>query len=90
MLKGRKYQTKSVEGKDEENFFKCFLKNKNIDGIQIILSEGRDNFKNILSAVKEIPNFDTVNALGVIRDADDTAKGAFDSVCSVLENNGLY
>ncbi len=78
-----------VEGKDEEFFFKTFLKKKEICNIQIISSGGKDKFKNKFPAIKNTPGFDEVTSLAVIHDADTNAQGAFQSICSVLKNNSV-
>ena len=78
-----------VEGKDEEVFFKIFLEKKNIKDIQIMSSGGKQQFQTLFPAIKKAPNFDEVSSLAIIQDADTDAKRAFQSICSVLKNNGM-
>ncbi len=78
-----------VEGKDEEVFFKILLKRKQIDGIQIISSGGKQRFKNQFPVIKITPGFDKVRSLAVIQDADESAEQAFQSIQSVLKNNDM-
>ena len=78
-----------VEGKDEEVFFKIFLKRKKIDGIQIMSSGGKHQFQTLFPRIKKAPGFDEINSLAVIHDADMDAYKAFQSICSVLNNNDM-
>ena len=78
-----------VEGKDEEAFFKVFLKRNEICQIQVISSGGKDRFRKDFPAIKVTPGFDEVTSLAVIHDADTDAQGKFQSICSILSNNGL-
>jgi len=78
-----------VEGKDEEVFFKIFLKKKNIDDIQIMSSGGKEQFQKLLPIIKKAPGFDKLNSLAVIHDADNDVQVAFQLICSVLRNNNL-
>ena len=72
-----------VEGKDEVEFFKVFFNKKNIQGIQIMDSGGRDNFKKLLPVLQK--NFNTLTSLAIIQDADDKPPNVrFDSICSTL------
>ncbi len=78
-----------VEGKDEEAFFKIFLKKKKIDGIEIISSGGKEQFQKLLPIIKKATGFDGVNSLAVIHDSDNDAQAAFQRICSILINNNL-
>lgn len=78
-----------VEGTDEEVFFKILLEKNAICNIQIISSGGKEQFKRKLPAIKNTPGFDEITSLAVIHDADTDAQIAFQSVCSVLNNNDL-
>jgi len=75
-----------VEGKDEELFFEALMKNLGLTDIQILPIGGkfklRENLKHI---VKVSPNFHLVTSLGIIRDANDSPTGAFQSVCDALK-----
>ncbi|KJR40956.1 hypothetical protein MCHI_003150 [Candidatus Magnetoovum chiemensis] len=78
-----------VEGKDEVNVFTKLLNHLEIDTIQIFDIGGKDRFKKELIFLKDVPGFDTVTALGVIRDADNDANIAFQSVAGTLKCCGL-
>ena len=78
-----------VEGNDEKVFFKILLEKNAIYNIQIISSGGSKQFKKKLPAITRTPGFDEVTSLAVIHDADTDAQGAFQSVCSILNNNDL-
>ena len=78
-----------VEGKDEEVFFKVFLEKKNIKDIQIRSSGGKQQFQKLFPAIKKASGFDKVISLAIIHDADTDAERAFQSICSVLKNNGM-
>ena len=86
-IKGQKLLL--VEGKDEEVFFKIFLERKRIDGIQIMSSGGKEQFKILFPEIKKTPGFDEVSSLAVIHDADNDAQATFQRICSVLNNNNL-
>ena len=78
-----------VEGRDDELFFSAIVKNLNLQGIQILGIGGKEKIRPNLKALRVSPNFSRVTSLGVIRDADDNASSAFQSVCSALENAGF-
>ena len=78
-----------VEGKDEENFFQVLFEKKGIEGVQIMSAGGKDNFNNELSARVKLPEFGNLKSLAIVRDADQSAKPAFKSVCSALKKNNL-
>ena len=74
-----------VEGKDEVEFLKTFLDKKNIQGIQVLDSKGRDKLKEFLLGLQNMSNFDILTSLAIIQDADDKGPQArFDSICSIL------
>ena len=77
-----------VEGKDEEIFFEVLLERNNINYIQIISFQGRNNLNNNFKALMKTPGFAKVIALAIIQDADNNASDRFKSVSSVLKNNG--
>lgn len=80
-----------VEGKDEVNLLGKLIEGCLKDdgqGIQI-LDVGKDSFRLNLMAIKLATQFGpTLLSIGVIRDADDNAKGSFNSVCNSLRNIG--
>ncbi len=78
-----------VDGKDEENFFQALFKKKDIRGVQIVPAEGKDNFDTELSANIKATGSENLKSLALLRDADQSAKNAFESVRSALKNNKL-
>ncbi len=78
-----------VEGKDELGFFRAFNKHHKVSDVQIIPIGGKTQFKAQLNAVVNLSDFSNVTAIGIIRDADDSEKSAFDSICSALSVNNL-
>ena len=82
-----------VEGKDEVYLFDALLKhclgNAKGQGIQIIDAGGRDRFRHSIVAISTAARSRSpLRALGVIRDADDNAGSAFQSVCGALRHAG--
>ena len=82
-----------VEGRDEVNLFGELLKHcLDVAGrqdIQIIDAGGREKFGINIAAINAAPErCSPLRALGVIRDADDSADSAFQSVCDALRNTG--
>ncbi len=77
-----------VEGKDEVGFFEALLKHMAlINTIQIIDIGGKDTLKKTLPTLLLTPNFSRVKKYGIIRDADDNKKNAFESVIGILRQN---
>ena len=80
-----------VEGKDEANLFGAMIHQGCIDGtdIQVISAGGKPKFpaniEAIANAAKSRP---TLRAMGVVRDADNDANAAFQSVCHHLKRVG--
>ena len=82
-----------VEGNDPKNFMEAFLDHLPISPspstIQIQNFGGVDELQEFLSAFVKMPDFGTITKIGVIRDAETNATGAFQSVQSSLQNAGL-
>lgn len=80
-----------VEGKDEVNLFETLIE-RCLDGassIQVIDAGGKDRFSGELQAIRAAAQLrPTFRAIGVVRDADDNAAGAFKSVCDHLGKAG--
>ena len=79
-----------VEGRDEVNLFDAFIRHSLVDGpdIQVIDVGGKDKtFRRKLKAIQiaslAVP---TLRAIGVVRDADCNARGAFESICSGIRS----
>lgn len=78
-----------VEGNDQKNFFGEFVYHLGIQDVQIQNFGGVDELGRFLRAFVRAPDFDIVASIGVIRDAETSAEGAFQSVQSSLRNSGL-
>ena len=78
-----------VEGKEDELFFSAFCHHLRLNDIQVLSIGGKTNLPSNLKALKKATNFSQVTALGIIRDADEDANAAFQSVCSALQHAGL-
>ena len=81
-----------VEGRDEELFFRALLRHglgRKPAPHQIIAVGGRDKFRKGLSGLA--PHIQTfpVEWLGVVRDADENAEGALQSVSDALDAAGF-
>ena len=74
-----------VEGIDDSEFFKALLKHLTISDIQVQNIQGKDKLRQFLTLLVSATNFESVQSVGVIRDADQDASAAFDSVCSALK-----
>ena len=78
-----------VEGVDDKDFFIVLLDKVGITDVQIISVDGKTNFKSILQIVASIEGFSLLTHIGVVRDADTHAKGAFESIANSLTKIGL-
>ena len=79
-----------VEGKDQGNFFDELVNHLKIEDLQIQDFGGVNELKGFLGVmVKQSGFHDTVRMLGIVRDAETSAQGAFQSVQSSLRNAGL-
>lgn len=78
-----------VEGKDEENFFQALLTHIGILDIQILSVGGKTLLPANLKAVKSTSGFASVTSLGIVRDADQDAHAALQSVKDALAGAGL-
>ena len=80
-----------VEGRDEVNLFKALIAHRPDAeaAVQVIHAGGKDQFPRRLRAIRTAAQAGpALRSVGVIRDADDDAGGAFRSVCDHLRNVG--
>ena len=71
-------------------FFSRFNENLTINDIVVESYGGKSNFNTeYLQGLKSRTGFDTVESLGIIRDADTSAEDAFRSVQGWIEKSGL-
>ena len=78
-----------VEGREEQFFFDAFLRHLGINEVQIQNCGGKDNLRPVLRTLAGSLNFPLVGSIGIVRDADDSAPSALQSVQSSLGNTGL-
>ena len=79
-----------VEGQEEVHFFGAFLRYLEIDDvIQVRNYEGKDSLRRYLRAFTGLVDFPQVQSIGIVRDADDSARSAMQSVQGSLQNAGL-
>lgn len=75
-----------VEGEQDRFFFEAFIRNLSLENIQVLGIGGKTTLSSRLITLAQRSGFsDTVTSLGIVRDADDNPKGAFQSVCSALK-----
>ena len=80
-----------VEGKDDERFIWQFIASSfHESDFQIVVGEGKSGIPGTLAAkVKESGFYDTVKAVGIVRDADTDPAAAFQSCCGAFARAGL-
>ena len=75
-----------VEGRDEEMFFDALIRNLKLDNNIQIIQGGKTSFRDRLQLLKEgMSGFEDVVSIGIVRDADDSAESAFQSICDALD-----
>lgn len=89
VLKVIKSKLLIVEGKDEENIFNKICEEFNLTSIQVIPIGGKYNFQHTLPILVKDSDFDIVDSIGIVRDADTDADAAFISVCGVLRESRI-
>ena len=79
-----------VEGNDQRNFFEAFTSHLSIANVQIQDFGGVTQLRDFLEGFVGATGFrETVQSLGIVRDAETSAGGAFQSVQSALSNAAL-
>jgi hypothetical protein len=78
-----------VEGEDDIRFFTALLDTMGLASVEIRQLRGKSSFHQKISVFSETPEFSSVEALGIVRDADDSPTNAFKSVHDALEKAGL-
>ena len=79
-----------VEGNDQRNFFEAFTSHLSIANVQIQNFGGVSELRDFLEGFVGATGFrETVQSLGIVRDAETSAGGAFQSVQSALSNAAL-
>ena len=79
-----------VEGNDQRNFFEAFIDHLSLENIQIQNFGGVCELRDFLEGLVSATGFrQIVHSLGIVRDAETSAGGAFQSVQSSLKNAEL-
>jgi len=78
-----------VEGVEEQMFFDGLIGHLRLQHIQVLPIGGKTRLRERLGALVRSSGFANVVSLGVVRDADDNADGAFQSVRDALRSVGL-
>ena len=79
-----------VEGNDQRNFFEAFIDHLSLADIQIQNFGGVNELHGFLLTLVNAAGFrETVQSVGIVRDAETSAQAAFQSVQSSLRNAGL-
>ena len=75
-----------VEGRDERNFFEALLEHLQIADVQLQVLDGKDRLRESLETLAGATGFRTVKSIGIVRDADESAVAAFQSIQTSLRN----
>lgn len=79
-----------VEGNDQRNFFEAFIDHLSLTDVQVQNFGGVDDLRSFLSILVKRQGFrDTVQSVGIVRDAETSAQAAFQSAQSSLRKAGL-
>lgn len=79
-----------VEGNDQRNFFGAFIDHLRLTDVQVQNFGGVNELCGFLLALVSAPGFrDTVQSVGIVRDAEKSARDAFRSVQDSLKKAGL-
>ena len=79
-----------VEGNDERNFFAAMLRHLSMDGVQIQTFDGVNNLRDFLITFADLDDFlESVESVGIVRDAEISAESAFESVQGALRNANM-
>lgn len=69
-----------VEGRSDQEFFNALLRHLGIGDVEVKNYGGKDTFRRFLNVFVRAPGFDDIQSLGIVRDADDSATSAFQSI----------
>ena len=78
-----------VEGNDQVNFFEAFADHLSLDHVQLQNYGGVNELRSFIPALASMSGFHTVESVGIVRDAEESARSAFHSVQSSLKRAGL-
>lgn len=75
-----------VEGKDDKVFFEAMLEHlMSKNEIQVAMINGKSSYEKKLQGLVNSPDFQRIKSLGLVRDADDNAVCAFESMRNAVE-----
>jgi hypothetical protein len=78
-----------VEGQDEVNFFTRFIDVMDLRNIQVLEFGGSEKFRPNIINLPKLDNFDSVISVGIVRDADTSARNTFTSIQDALRDANL-
>lgn len=80
-----------VEGLDEKHFFEALLNKLDLtdSSVKVIPVNGTGNFQHQLDALVLSPDFNAIQRLGIVRDADQNHESAFQSLVDLLRRYNL-
>jgi hypothetical protein len=79
-----------VEGNDDLGLLKAMMQSLGLTGFDWANCQGKTSIPDAIQAVKNTSGFENaVTSLGIVKDADDDADSAFQSICGALESAGL-
>ncbi len=78
-----------VEGEDERRLFGVLLGKLGRDDVQVESYGGRDRAPKVLEYISRRTGFEKTEAIGVLRDAEEDAAAAFQSVRDALKRGSL-
>jgi len=78
-----------VEGDEDKMFFDNFTPHLSLEDIQILPIGGKTQLRSGLGSIKNAKGFRNVKFVGIVRDADNDPKAAFQSVRDALKFHKL-
>lgn len=78
-----------VEGNDEVRVFYALCRHLGISGLQVQQCDGYRNLRRFLRTLTAVPDFDDVESLAVVADADRNRSGREQSIQGALSDVGL-
>ncbi len=86
-----------VEGKDDQCFFEALLSYLSSSGglqsisqsFDIYNLNGKDRLNDVLKTIKQTPGFESVKALGIVRDSNSHPARTFQSIQDALKSAGF-
>jgi hypothetical protein len=86
----KKTKLLAVEGTDEVIFFEELFKHIGmLDKVELREVGGKDQFKIKMPTLQKTTGFNNLDAIGIIRDADENFESAFESIKGVFEKMGI-